>query len=79
LWLLDCHRPNAPFRPAAVLAVVVVDGQVPVIEHLLVVHAEAAVHQGAAVRAAAATRAMTTIAIPTHQNALRTPQVDCSL
>ena len=47
---MDCHRPNAPFRPAAVLAVVVVDGQVPVIEHLLVVHAEAAVHQGAAVQ-----------------------------
>ena len=65
-----------PLRPAAIAIVVAVNGRVLAIEHLLVVHAEAAVHQGAAVRAAAATRAMTTPAIPPHQNALRTPQVN---
>ena len=76
--LPECEPPP-PSRPAAIAVdVVAVNCRVLAIEHLLVVHAEAAVHQGAAVRAAAATRAMTTPAIPPHQNALRTPQVNCS-
>ena len=39
-----------PLRPAVMAVVVVVNGRVSAIEHLLVVHAEAAVHQGAAVQ-----------------------------